>query len=106
MNDKLNKIQQDVYKRQECIYRENLYLIAAPGVVKEEDLADPIHNIVRDTFLRSQPFIPVSYTHLLKDISQQVGYYNVSSFIRRFKQIEGMTPGDYRKYLTGSSHFE
>lgn len=42
----------------------------------------------------------------LKDISQQVGYYNVSSFIRRFKQIEGMTPGDYRKYLTGSSHFE
>ena len=43
----------------ECIYRENLYLIAAPGVVKEEDLADPIHNIVRDAFLRSQPFIPI-----------------------------------------------
>lgn len=40
----------------------------------------------------------------LKDISQQVGYYNVSSFIRRFKQIEGMTPGDYRKYAIGSSH--
>lgn len=41
----------------------------------------------------------------LKDISQQVGYYNVSSFIRRFKQIEGMTPGDYRKYLTSSLDF-
>lgn len=35
----------------------------------------------------------------LKDISQQVGYYNVSSFIRRFKQIQKMTPGDYRKTL-------
>ena len=33
----------------------------------------------------------------LKEIGQQVGYYNVSSFIRRFKQIQGMTPGDYRK---------
>ena len=33
----------------------------------------------------------------LKDISQQVGYYNVSSFIRRFKQLNGITPGDYRK---------
>ena len=33
----------------------------------------------------------------LKEISQQVGYYNVSSFIRRFKQLNGVTPGDYRK---------
>lgn len=35
----------------------------------------------------------------LKEISQQVGYYNVSSFIRRFKQLNGMTPGDYRKLI-------
>ncbi len=34
----------------------------------------------------------------LKEIGQRVGYYNVSSFIRRFKQLNGMTPGDYRKY--------
>ena len=40
----------------------------------------------------------------LKDISQQVGYYNVSSFIRRFKQIQGMTPGDYRKSLSSHSY--
>lgn len=39
----------------------------------------------------------------LKDISQQVGYYNVSSFIRRFKQIHGTTPGDYRKSLSRHS---
>lgn len=35
----------------------------------------------------------------LKDICQQVGYYNTSSFIRRFKQLYGITPGDYRKKL-------
>ena len=32
----------------------------------------------------------------LKDISEQVGYYNVSSFIRRFKTHEGITPNSYR----------
>lgn len=32
-----------------------------------------------------------------KEISLKVGYYNVSSFIRRFKQMNGITPGDYRK---------
>ena len=36
----------------------------------------------------------------LKDISLQVGYYNISSFIRRFKQLNGITPGDYRKIRT------
>lgn len=33
----------------------------------------------------------------LKDIAEQVGYVNVSSFIRRFKQVTGMTPGEYKK---------
>lgn len=33
----------------------------------------------------------------LKDIAEQVGYINVSSFIRRFKQLSGMTPGEYKK---------
>ena len=32
----------------------------------------------------------------LKDIATKVGYFNVSSFIRRFKQIIGTTPGEYR----------
>lgn len=33
----------------------------------------------------------------LKDIAEDVGYTNVSSFIRRFKQLTGLTPGEYRK---------
>lgn len=33
----------------------------------------------------------------LANISEEVGYYNVSSFIRRFKQEIGVTPGEYRK---------
>ncbi|WP_310225856.1 helix-turn-helix domain-containing protein [Paenibacillus qinlingensis] len=33
----------------------------------------------------------------VKDIVQQIGYYDVSSFIRKFKQQVGLTPGEYRK---------
>lgn len=32
----------------------------------------------------------------LNDISMSVGYYNTSSFIRRFKKHQGITPGAYR----------
>ncbi len=33
----------------------------------------------------------------VKEISIAVGYYNASSFIRRFRQTQGVSPGDYRK---------
>lgn len=39
----------------------------------------------------------------LKELGYQVGYYNVSSFIRRFKQTQGVTPGDYRRLHAGES---
>lgn len=33
----------------------------------------------------------------LKKIAEQVGYYNLSSFTRRFKLHQGITPSEYRK---------
>lgn len=35
----------------------------------------------------------------INDIAKSTGYYSTSSFIRRFKQIRGVTPGDYRKRI-------
>lgn len=35
----------------------------------------------------------------VKDIALEVGYYSVNSFLRRFKQVTGVTPGDYRNYF-------
>ena len=35
----------------------------------------------------------------IKEISIAVGYYNSSSFIRRFRQKIGISPGDYRKII-------
>ncbi|MCM1025211.1 MAG: helix-turn-helix domain-containing protein [Roseburia sp.] len=39
----------------------------------------------------------------LSVISEEVGYYNLNSFIRRFKQITGTTPGNYRKEVSGEA---
>ncbi|MEK3721292.1 helix-turn-helix domain-containing protein [Paenibacillus sp. FSL H8-0034] len=36
----------------------------------------------------------------LQELVEKVGYTNVSSFIRKFKESEGITPGDYRKIYT------
>ena len=33
----------------------------------------------------------------LKDIAEKVGYYNLSSFTRRFKSDQGITPSEYRR---------
>lgn len=47
----------------------------------------------------------LTHTNLpLKDISEQVGYYNVSSFTRRFKLNQGCTPGEYRKSAARSQN--
>ncbi|NLD88036.1 MAG: helix-turn-helix transcriptional regulator [Clostridiales bacterium] len=33
----------------------------------------------------------------VRDIGMELGYYGQNSFIRRFKQQTGRTPGEYRK---------
>lgn len=42
-------------------------------------------------------------TRPVKQIVMDVGYLDVSSFIRRFKQDEGVTPGQYREIHKGDS---
>lgn len=38
-------------------------------------------------------------SHPIKTVAKEVGYYNVSSFIRRFKEHQGITPGVYRETI-------
>lgn len=37
----------------------------------------------------------------IRDVSTRVGYVNVTSFIRMFKKVTGMTPSDYRRSESG-----
>ena len=32
----------------------------------------------------------------IREVAESVGYFSVNSFIRRFKQMAGCTPGDWR----------
>ena len=42
----------------------------------------------------------------IREIGAQVGYYDAGSFIRRFKQVVGETPLQYRKTVRGASPAE
>ena len=42
----------------------------------------------------------------IKDLAASVGYYDVSSFIRRFKQMTGVTPLQYRRSKEMEKHDE
>ena len=33
----------------------------------------------------------------IKDVVAEVGYIDVANFVRKFKNYEGMTPGQYRE---------
>ncbi len=35
--------------------------------------------------------------HMIKDIVANVGYLDIASFTRKFKEMEGVTPGEYRR---------
>lgn len=42
----------------------------------------------------------------IKDVAAEVGYYDASSFIRRFKQMTGVTPLQYRRSKGGDDNAE
>lgn len=43
--------------------------------------------------LKNSPYIRIA------DLAQQVGYDNINSFIRNFKKVKQMSPGEYKKRL-------
>ncbi len=61
----------------ELIYRERLYLVAAPGVVQEDDFVNPEKLQVNENFLRRHPFIVLKKGHAIRQ--------KVDSVFRRMK---------------------
>lgn len=50
----------------ELVYQERLYLVAAPGAVQDQDLADPGKRQVTTGFLRRCPFIVLKRGHAIR----------------------------------------
>ena len=63
----------------------------------KQQTGDTLTGYVADLRIRKACSLLESTTMPLQMVSESVGYYNLNSFIRRFKQITSMTPGEYRK---------
>ena len=62
-----------------------------------QQTGDTLTSYVADLRIRKACTLLETTVMPLQMISESVGYYNQNSFIRRFKQITGMTPGEYRR---------
>ncbi len=76
---------------------EKLHLPQVTYAAKIEKTGDTLTSYVADLRIRKACSLLESTTMPLQMVSESVGYYNLNSFIRRFKQITGLTPGEYRK---------
>jgi AraC-like DNA-binding protein len=63
----------------------------------KEQTSENIINYITYLRIEKAKHLLVTTDFPIKKISESSGYYNVSSFIRRFKQVTGVTPGKYRE---------
>ena len=63
----------------------------------KEHTGENLLNYITDLKIEKAKNMLITSTLTLKDISIEIGYLNVQSFIRRFKQLVGETPGEFRK---------
>lgn len=70
----------------------------------KEQTNENIINYITYLRIEKAKHLLVSTDLSIKNIAESSGYYNVSSFIRRFKQVTGVTPGKYREDNTGNQN--
>lgn len=63
----------------------------------KQQTGDTLTGYVSDLRIRKACTLLETTTMPMQMVSESVGYYNQNSFIRRFKQITGVTPGEYRR---------
>ncbi|HPD01413.1 MAG TPA: AraC family transcriptional regulator, partial [Acetivibrio sp.] len=63
----------------------------------KEQTSENIINYITCLRIEKAKHLLVTTDFPIKKIAESSGYYNVSSFIRRFRQITGVTPGKYRE---------
>jgi AraC-like DNA-binding protein len=80
----------------ECAYRLNYHPSYIWRVMKEEKNTT-FSEYVLEQRLRAAKKMLLQTELSIKDISEQLKYNNSQNFIRYFKKLEGVTPGEYRK---------
>lgn len=62
-----------------------------------QQTGETLTNYVTSLRIKKARTLLETTTMPLQMVSESVGYYNLNSFIRRFKQITSVTPGEYRR---------
>ena len=63
----------------------------------KQKTGENISTFINDLKIEKTKDLLVHSTHSIEYIVEELGYTNTSSFIRKFKSIVGMTPGQYRQ---------
>lgn len=63
-------------------------------------------NYIRNQRIREVKRLLVTSNRSIRDIITYVGYQDVSNFIRTFKSIEGLTPGDFRRLKRSCGNYD
>lgn len=63
----------------------------------KQQTGDTLSNYVSSLRIKKARSLLENTAMPLQMVAESVGYYSLNSFIRRFKQITGVTPGEYRR---------
>jgi AraC-like DNA-binding protein len=68
----------------------------------QEDIIAMIMNVSEETSAKAEQTelakkVLINSDRPIKDIVADIGYVDVSNFVRKFKKREGITPGRYRE---------
>ncbi|MBQ8230731.1 MAG: AraC family transcriptional regulator [Lachnospiraceae bacterium] len=80
------------------------YGMSLPALSKyfHEKNGMPINDYVTELKINRAKYLLENTDIAAAEIGLEVGYYNARSFSRRFRQITGLAPSEYRKNLRGS----
>ncbi|WP_168123703.1 helix-turn-helix domain-containing protein [Paenibacillus sp. HB172176] len=76
------------------------------GRLFREEVGKSVLNVLTEIRMEASKPLLLADHMPLEQISRQIGYNDVHSFIRFFKKAEGVTPGEYRKIRMEAQQFE
>lgn len=98
-NDILNYIRNNYWRDISLsdISSAMLYTPVSINRILRQTTQKTFYDILTDIRMEKASDLLINSELLVGEISEQVGYINVQSFIRMFKKITGVTPGKYRE---------
>lgn len=83
----------------EMIASENNVSISYASKLVKDETGESFSNLLQSLRMNKFKGLLMSTNKPIKELVLEVGYYDVSNFTRKFRQENGLTPGQYRKKM-------